>query len=137
MLLPSELSLTILLLMVVANKLTPSDVQTTNYSLMFRSWLFPLDVSELLFLSWCVFLSWVLMNTRLGKVASFIEIFAGFSGLLLVSWRVVGVVEKGRFASAVKVLWQARDGQRSFVTGYETHWYRVSYKDLLPSVCDS
>jgi hypothetical protein len=35
----------------VADIYTPSDVQTTNYSLMYHSWLFPLDVSELLFLS--------------------------------------------------------------------------------------
>lgn len=39
----------------IADKYTPSDVQMTNYSVMHHRWLFPLDVSELLFLSWCVF----------------------------------------------------------------------------------
>jgi hypothetical protein len=35
----------------IADKYTPSDVQMTNYSVMHHRWLFPLDVSELLFLS--------------------------------------------------------------------------------------
>jgi hypothetical protein len=38
-LLPSKLLPTILLLLVVADKFTPSDVQTTNYSLVYQSWL--------------------------------------------------------------------------------------------------
>ena len=60
-LLPSELSPTILLLLVVADKFTP-DVQTTNYSLVYQSWLSLswsvgasyslLDVSELAIPSW-------------------------------------------------------------------------------------
>jgi hypothetical protein len=53
---------TILLLLVVADKFTPSDVQTTNYSLVYQSWLSLfwsveanyslLDVSELAIPSW-------------------------------------------------------------------------------------
>lgn len=83
-LLPSELSPTILLLLVVADKFTAPDVQTTNYSLVYQSWL-PL--------SWSVgtgysFLTWAMIDAQLGKVACCIQISAVQPALTLVSWQI-------------------------------------------------